>query len=350
MVTKINVGWWNVQNLFSPHDSELAIAFGFSTKNGWTDSAYRTKLSLLGEAICLFSPNGPPDLLGLCEIENAEVLNDLLKVIGKKNYLPLYPKSEEIEYLDTVFVYNPDVFEVISEPCGHNIYTRYSTQDVLEVKLRCRANGAELVVFGNHWPSRKVGSSISEPFRISVADQCSVLVADCLKYARKEFTEIVSKENWQEKIEKKWRTNLLLLGDFNDEPFDKSIRQYLMAIPNTDLVGLDVIQEDKELLWNHYKRLQPFLYNPMWELLSKPKAGTYHFYDFATNWAFLDQIIVSRGLMEGNQLLFIKDSLQVIRNDIVATKSGLPRDFSFRGKKAVGISDHLPLVFQLETV
>lgn len=346
----ITIGWWNVQNLFSYKTSELSESFGFTPEKGWTKAVYQRKLQNLAQAIHTFTPQGPPDLLGLGEIENEEVLADLALAIGKPDYKPLYQESKLTQGFDTAFLYNHKVFDIEQSPRGYNIHTLYSTNDILEINLKCRANGAQLIVLANHWPSRKAGILSTEPYRISLANHCAYLISQHLKFDNKQFLKALASPNWKEKLEKRWQKNLILIGDFNDEPFSRSIHESLLAIPGQDLVQEAVVKTDNEnIQWKTYRNKQPFLYNPLWELMSKLKAGTYYYSQLPTNWAFLDQAMFSKGLLDGNGLKLVPNSVYVVNNELLSTASGVPRPFHF-SIKSEGTSDHLPIVFSLEII
>ncbi len=342
----ITLAWWNVQNLFSCSESKLATAFGFSSKRGWNESAYQQKLASLAQGIKTFCHDGFPDLLALCEIQSRSVLHDLINAIGYKNYQVFCYEDGDIDGIDTAFLYDASTLTPKGKPIGHDIYTRHKTHDLLEATFQVNDTNEEFTVIANHWPSRRAGRILTEPFRIAVADFCSTVVAKHLKLDEDDFISIENKDERRKRIEQKSRNNLIIIGDFNDEPFDRSVREYLKSVPNKELV-LKSIATTRNLKYSAYERVQPYLYNPTWELINKPKPGTYYYSQLVTKWAFLDQVMVSRGLIENSGLTYVDGSLRVIRNKSVSSKSGIPLSFSFKGK-VKGTSDHLPFVFQLK--
>ncbi|MCP3942394.1 MAG: hypothetical protein GY710_13015 [Desulfobacteraceae bacterium] len=339
----VSIGWWNVQNLFSTDENKIAINFGYSKSKGWTKSIYKEKIFNLANAIKSFTEKGVPDLLGLCEIENSSVLTDLIEAIGDNKYDYICHEATDMEAIDTAFIYNRSKFELVGKPKGYDIYTRHHTHDILEITLKCKKTKENIVVLANHWPSRRSGRILSEPFRIAVADYCSIIVANHLKLSETEFKEIEKFTDLEKKINNNLHTNLIIMGDFNDEPFDRSVREYLMAVPNIDIVKKPY-KPKNSISWRKYQRHQPFLYNPTWKLLDTKNAGTYYHYSNVTKWAFLDQIIMSKGLLGQNKLQFKEGSLRTINHKNVATKSGRARPFTFNKNKSRGTSDHLPMV------
>jgi hypothetical protein len=132
-----------------------------------------------------------PDLLGLCEIENEDVLKTLLKEIGREDYQIAHLDSPDLRGIDTTLVYSEKIFRkpAKSDMRGHTVHLRYATRDIFEVRLRLKGSGTtpELSVLVNHWPSRKNGQYETEPLRISTAEHAGRLVDGYLKYSRAEF-------------------------------------------------------------------------------------------------------------------------------------------------------------------
>lgn len=343
----ISVAWWNVQNLFSCSESRLATAFGFTSKRGWNKDVYQQKLSSLSQGIKTFCHDGSfPELIGFCEIQSQTVLDDLIESIGYENYRVACYEEGDIDGIDTAFIYDASALTLIGKPVGHDIYTRHNTHDLLEATFLINESNEEFTVIANHWPSRRAGRILTEPFRIAVADFCSTVVAKHLKLDEETFKSIENKEERRKCIEKRSCNNLIILGDFNDEPFDRSVREYLKSVPNKELVTKS-LATTRNLKYESYERVQPYLYNPTWELINKPKPGTYYYSRVVTKWSFLDQVMMSRGLLEKKGLSYIDGSLRVIRNPSVSSRSGIPLSFSFKGK-VKGVSDHLPFVFELK--
>lgn len=343
---KMTIAWWNVQNLFGLSESDMASAFGFTAKKGWTASVYNKKITNIATAIKCFCSDGVPALIGLCEVENSAVLHDLIDAIGYEHYKVYCHDSTDMDGIDTAFIYDSSTIETTNKPKGYDIYTRHHTHDILEANFRSLYNGEEFTVLANHWPSRRSGRFSSEPFRIAVADFCSRIVASHLKLDESSFNEIEDKGELSIKIEEKASSHVILLGDFNDEPFDRSIREYLKAVPVLPLVCKKIATK-RNLSYKYYQKVQPFLYNPTWKLLDNTKPGTYFFSTLVTNWAFLDQVVLSKGLLGKGKLQYVHDSLRVIAHKNITSRSGKTVPFSFKDGKVKGTSDHLPLIFEI---
>jgi exonuclease III len=172
--------------------------------------------------------------------------------------------------------------------------------------VKGKLNSGEILhVFINHWPSRREGSEISSAKRMAAAN-----------VLRAKLDEI-------QKLDK--TANILILGDFNDEPSDKSITEGLksmspdQAITNNNLYGL---------LYPEFKKGEGSLFYKDWDLF--------------------DQIIVS-----GN-MLSVKKGLRTSVNDagifsaeylLFKTKTGesRPNRTMSSDKYFGGYSDHLPV-------
>lgn len=140
----------------------------------------------------------------------------------------------------------------------------------------------------------------------------------------------------------------MLLGDFNDEPGDRSVVDHLQAGHDLDrVIGETNDIDGFESETGEYRGSDTFLFNAMWPFAPMPKVGTYFIEGlrsgerFANRFQVLDQIVASRGLLSGNGLTLDLDSVDIFRERIVATSGGRPRPFSRKTTK--GTSDHLPV-------
>jgi len=355
-MSEIRIAFWNLQNLFDITASEIAADLGFTPAAGWTQEVFDKKLANLAEVINLMHSGQKPDLLGVCEIENKGVVEELTNAIDRDDYEIAHVESLDIRGIDTSLIYSRDVFELAGDPIGHLIHLRYPTRDIFEVPLRVKQNGAELTVFVSHWPSRRKGAYESEPFRLTVASHCGQLVDRVVKYPRTEFLALPDTEASLARLNNQWNRNILLMGDFNDEPFNRSILDFLRASSGVDHLE-EGIKKSRGLnipSAKTYLEKQPYLFNCMWPLLGVPDEGTYHFAESTNTMNMLDQFIVSRGLFFGFQGLKINvESVEIFKPDIMTTKEKKrPRKFEFNeeGVKSNGYSDHFPIQAIIETL
>lgn len=348
---EIKTAFWNVGNLFDTTASELATDLEFTPADGWTQQVYEAKVKNLAAVLNALHGGTGPDLLGLCEVENVNVVNDLIKAMGRNDLQVAHIDSPDIRGIDCTLVYSDKLFRkpAKSEMQGHTVHTRYATRDVFEVRLKLKGTGntPELIVLVNHWPSRKNGQYETEPLRITAAEHTGRLVDSYLKYTKKEFQD-AKPAFTLEKLRERWNRNVLLMGDFNDEPYSRSILDYLQASKDLDHVEEELkgAAGGKPPTLESYLKRSAYLYNAMWPQLATPDRGT-HFFSQATNsMNLLDQFMVTRGLYFGLQGLKLDPaSVTIFNQPPAADAKGRP--FNFDREKMTGASDHLPITAKI---
>jgi len=310
----ITFAWWNVENLFPPNQHP--------NWEEWDEALFDEKLAHLGQAIRTMGPdNLGPDLLGLCEVADEQVLEALVqRHLSDLGYHIVHHDSPDLRGIDIAFLYRDEVFQLHPNLTqAHTIVKRNPTRDIFEVWLTVQTNGAALAVLGNHWPSRSGGVYETEPFRIMVAEQCSVIV--------------------DELRDQNDGVQLLVLGDFNDDPFSRSVREYLLAI------------RDKERVLNPRTR-RPYLYNCTWHLMEEAQPGTFYYTNGETPWFMFDQVMVSPGLLRPERgLQLVEGSVVAFRPSWMRRRNGAPKPFrKLRGRLVKGFSDHFPVIGELAVV
>lgn len=318
------LAWWNVENLFSvkndPDRSEKLERTLEGELEGWTASVLNKKTSQLAKIIKQMNSGLGPDILGVCEVENENVLKKLIAKLSAlgRNYETVHADTDDRRGIDVAFIYDSDKYTVdSSEVFSHFILRRNATRDILQVSFKTKAGGNRLVLMGNHWPSRMGGELESEPYRI--------MAGETLAYFHERTLEIDGEEQ-----------AVIVMGDFNDEPFDRSLVQYALS-------------ERVERRVKSKRSRKPYLLNLTWRLMGEG-IGT-HFFQGTPG--MLDQILVNRPVLrndspfEANQL-----SLEILRFSEMTSSSGSPRRFGRPASASTfddtGFSDHFPLAFVLE--
>jgi len=340
----IRVAFWNLQNLFDIKASEIAADLEFTPDKGWDQTAFDSKVVNLASVINMMHDGQGPDLLGVCEIENKEVAQRLIDGTGRDDYELAHVESPDIRGIDVSLIYSRNVFALDGDPVGHRIHFRYPTRDIFQVKLSVLDNNAELNILVNHWPSRKQGQYETEPYRIAVAEHCASIVDDILKFSRNDFLGLQDTEASLTELNKRWNRNVLVMGDFNDESFNRSVLNNLLATRD-----LDHIEEEIERSGNRniptakaYLPRRAYLFNCMWGLVGQSDIGTLYFSESTNTMNLLDQFIVSRGLFYGKQKLKMDlGSVNIFKPSIMTTRKGRPIPFDKKTKK--GFSDHFPI-------
>ncbi|WP_396632841.1 hypothetical protein [Maribacter sp. R86514] len=317
-MTKHHIYWWNLENLFdvenSPRRSEFLNNHLGKELDGWNAAILNRKIANLTAVISKFNDGKGPDLLGVCEVENEyviELLIDAMSTALDKNYGYVISEGEDKRGIDTALIYDKTKYGPEQQTFSLRIIKRNTTRDLFQVHINT-ANGNKLVCVLNHWPSRSGGELESEPFRIMVAENLSY---------------------WIERIyeEQGNDANIILMGDFNDNPYNKSITAYLKAINN------------KALVKSNRVRLKYF-YNVMHRFLDD-QIGTFV---FGNEYNLLDQFMISKSILsEKSELPFKLSTVEIIAYPELTSgsyqkpvKFGRPNSSTFNEK---GFSDHLPI-------
>ena len=80
------IAFWNLENLFAPEGfpaREPWIASAVANDlAGWTNALFQRKIAQLAAGIATMSGGAGPDILGVCEVENRFVLDELVAALG----------------------------------------------------------------------------------------------------------------------------------------------------------------------------------------------------------------------------------------------------------------------------
>ena len=314
------VAWWNLENLF---DEENAPAERRSEKlrrvigsdlAGWTPERRDRKISQLASVIARMNDGKAPDLLGVCEVENRFVVDRLAAAVHEllpdRQYEIVHADTDDARGIDVAFLYDPALFTVpAGEVFFHVVMRRNATREIVQVNFRTHT-GRTWAVFGNHWPSRSGGQAESAGYRD--------IAGETLAFFHQRVLEVHGPD-----------TPVLVMGDFNDEPFDASLvihalstRQRIKVV-NTDSV--------------------PRLWNLMWPVAGTP-AGTFYF-DNQPN--LLDQFLVNKNMAtQSAPIRALADTVTILIYDDTSTGTyHSPRPFGGMGHTVDedGYSDHYPI-------
>jgi predicted extracellular nuclease len=314
----VRVMTYNTENLFDTDDNPQTADNDF-TPNGrlrWTPEKYRRKLLNIYKVIAGVGGWQPPEIIGLVEIENRKVLNDLLTTtpLAKFNYGIVHYESPDPRGIDVALLFRSEKFKILyQEPIYINFigHPERKTRNILFVKLLYK-NIDTLCIFVNHWPSRLGGEIETEDLRFETA---SLL---------RQKVDLIFQSNPAAKI--------VIIGDFNDEPTDPSLTNHLKAQPVSS-----------QLFTNK-------LYNLSYDLLKTSKIGTHY---FSGHWSILDQVIVSGGLLNASKGLYAKSTdIHIFAVDFITQSDnknlGIKPLPTYSGPKYMGgYSDHLPVYLDL---
>lgn len=317
---KVAVAFYNLENLFDTEDGpNNDTDFLPDGSYSWTEERYKQKLHNMASAISKIAKKGGPDILGVAEIENRKVLEDLIREpeLKDQGYAIAHFESPDARGIDCALLYKPNIFRV-SDATPHRVVVpgepKVKTRDVLEVTGTIGGEPFSFLV--GHWPSRSGGEAVSLGRRMAAA-RTMRRVADSLQQATPQI-------------------KVVMMGDFNDDPTSPSLVE-----------GLKTVGEVADLKGDLY-------FNPMTELY-KSGRGTLAYRD---TWNLFDNIVVSPNLLDDSYktLSLLKDPKTGEYGHIFNAKfltetsgrfKGYPhRTFSY-GQFINGYSDHYPVYIYL---
>lgn len=288
------VVFYNVENLFDTINDPATADEEFLplADRAWNGERYRAKLQLIASTLANITPQ-MPTLVGLAEVENRTVLQDLLQTtpLNTSHYEICHYDSPDERGIDVALLYRPDRFHYIGSR-AITVATASPTRDILTVWGEMDGHPTFIVVV--HWPSRIGGVKFTEAER---------------RICARQVREVVNSVMMQNPA-----TRIIVMGDMNDNPHDKSLTEDLRA---------------------KRRPTQPTdLYNPFVEV----RRGS-SVYD--GRWNKYDNIVVSIN----TPLLPIdgKRRAAIYRHPSLLTKRSTPRPTYDGTDHKGGASDHLPI-------
>jgi hypothetical protein len=317
------LAFWNTQNLFDTVDDPDKNDEDFLPEGElqWNEDRLDKKMYNLARIIRMMNSETGPDILGVCEVENQEVLELMVaKYLFDMHYKIAYLESPDNRGIDNGLIYKSDKYKLISLQADTvSLADGWPTRLIFGVNLLTDQD-EKITVFVNHWPSRSGGQVESEPKRVSAA-----------KTLRNAVDRIFSSDQ---------NSKIFIIGDFNDDPVNLSVLETLKAHPiKCDSLPNDFEMNSRGELFN--LSYQSFEYG----------EGSFKFRD---TWNMLDQIIVSGSLITGNTIRYICNSFEVFRPNQIVTQTGQYQGTPFPtygGKRYLGgYSDHFPVFAKFEIV
>lgn len=314
-VHAVSVAFYNLENLFDTiNQSNIDEEFLPNGAMKWTGYKYKAKLKNMSYAISQIGldlvPKGA-SIIGVSEIENRGVLEDLVKqpAIANRTYEIVHYDSPDRRGVDVGLLYNPRDFIVTNSKSYvfHTNDTAFHTRDQLVVSGYLLNEKVHVIV--NHWPSRIGGEQASEPRRMAAAGVTKSIVDSLYR------TDPNAK--------------IIIMGDLNDDPFNKSTAQVLGAKRNIE----DVAPNG--------------LYNTLWRTLDSGVGSL----AYNNQWNLFDQIIISAPFLNKD-----KKSLSFWKAEIFNKNFLIQQEGSYKGSPMRthaggvwlnGYSDHFPTLIYL---
>lgn len=315
----VSILFYNVENLYDPYNDTVTLDDDFTRggKMNYTWSRFRSKLDHLSKTLITACGRDTLAFIGLCEVENRYVLNKLIYETPLKSYgyRILHHDSPDARGVDVAALYNPKKMKILywtTYPVRFPQDPSIRTRDILYVKALLF--GADtLHLFVNHWPSRRGGQAESAWRRNHAATMIrnladSVFIQDSAP-------------------------NILITGDFNDDPIDESLHIHLgAALSANDTSRLFNLTGMKGLKWNE---------------------GTIR---YRGRWSTFDQFIVSGSLLTGSGgLVTAPGEVLICRFPFLLEEDptwfGESLSRTYAGPRFLGgYSDHLPVLIRIRTI
>jgi hypothetical protein len=314
---EFNILFYNVENLFDIADDPLTQDEEYTPGGArrWTWKRMNKKSVGISKVLLNSTGWNPPDIIGLCEIENRFILEKLISntPLKKYSYKIIHKDSPDARGIDVACLYNSSSFD----PVQYRYITLYDKEGKMirtrEILYVCGIvhSSDTLHLFFNHWPSRFGGLLESRPARHLAA----------LTLRREIEALKVKHEN----------PKIIIAGDFNDQPDDQSLLQTLGALPPSGPCSEDAL----------YNLSSPWINDDIKTI------------KFQSQWSVFDQIIVSASLLDENEMVYTRPEwAQVVKLPFL-----LEDDPTYGGKRIRrtytgfkyngGFSDHLPVVLKV---
>lgn len=307
------IAFYNLENMFDTLHDEGKNDYEYlpEGRNKWTEEKYRAKLKNMSTVLSQLATDrveGGAAVIGMAEVENRHVLEDLLSqpALSERGYQIIHFEGPDKRGIDCAFFYNPAIFTLKNAKLVPSVLrksTDHPTRGFLIADGELGGEHVALIV--NHWPSR----GVAEDYREHAGRQVKAL---------KDSLQNIDKD-----------VKLIIMGDMNDDPMNKSMAEALGAKQEMKDTGkLD-------------------LYNPWWNTL----LGGDGTLKYRGKWNLFDQIVFSGNLLNRRHKKLSFSTHEIFRRDYLFQKdakyAGYPLRTHAGGKWLNGYSDHLPTVIYL---
>lgn len=315
------VAFYNLENLFDTENDTLTDdeSSPIMEIKGNKEEIYQKKLNNMAKVIAEIGSDeskNSPVIIGVAEIENLKVLQDLINTtdLKSKNYSIIHYDSPDLRGIDVGFLYQPDIFVPIHQETfelklwqtnGSRIYTRD------QLLVSGYLDGELIHIIVNHWPSRRGGEEKSRPTREKAA------------YLNTQIIEKIKLSDPNPKI--------IIMGDLNDDPINSSLKNVLKTKSKKTKVN------------------EGDIYNPMEELFKKGQ-NTLVYND---NLNLFDQIMITSPLLTTEKKFnsYQMYKVGIFNPNYLTTQTGKYKGYPFRswGYNGFtgGYSDHYPVYMYL---
>ena len=313
------VAFYNVENLFDTENDSLTFDDDRTPegKDNWTPERYRKKVAQISKVLSEIGADvtsTSPDIIGICEVENQQVVEDLVNHpnLSDKKYGVVHFDSPDERGIDVALLYKKSTF-IPSSFKSHRLllfndegFRDYSRDQLVVSGF---LDDEELYFIVNHWPSRSGGEARSRPNRIAAAKLNERIIDSLTKLDA--------------------TAKIISMGDFNDDPINDSFKKVLrtQGKPN--------------------KLQETDLFNPM-EKLHQKGAGSLAYRD---KWNLFDQIYFTSNFISKTKNTYSFWKAGIYNPSYLLDPSGRYKGYPLRtyagGSYIGGYSDHFPVYMYL---
>ena len=314
------VAFYNLENLFDTINDTTKNDEASPIMEMNTDIAevYKKKVHNMARVIADIGADdakNSPAIIGISEVENRDVIEDVVNdpLLLSKDYGIVHYDSPDRRGIDVALLYQKSLFTPINTS-SHELVIYYdNTEDRVytrdQLLVSGKLDGEMIHIIVNHWPSRSGGEARSRPKRVAAA-----------KLSKKIIDSLQTIDPY---------SKIILMGDFNDNPTNASLKDVLDAkrkIEDLELKGL---------------------YNPM-EDFFKNGLGSNAYRD---SWSLFDQILVTKPFLEKDYSTFQFYKANIYNKNYLVNKHGRYKGYPLRsfadGGFTGGFSDHFPVYIYL---
>ncbi len=316
---EVCIGFYNLENLFDTIDNPLTNDDEFTpgSDKQYTPERYQAKLNNMATVIDSMGRNqgfSAPDILGVCEVENRQVVEDLINTPRLKphHYQLIHHDSPDKRGIDVALIYKKGSFKILNE----KTYTLkiegkedFYTRDQLLLSGKIKNEVTHIII--NHWPSRYGGEESSRPLRVAAAGLTRHII-DSLQTLDA-------------------NARIIIMGDLNDDPENESVKNTLKAVYASCSID------------------PPMLYNPLGTIHNPDSIGSLC---YRGKWNMFDQIILSPPYLKDTPKSYKFKEAHIYNPWFIREKEGKYRGYPLRtyvgSRYFGGYSDHFPVFIILE--
>lgn len=310
------LAFYNVEDLYDTGNDPQTDddAYTPTGAKAWTEERYKLKLKHMAEVIAGIGGSDGPAVIGLSEVENKQVLEELVNTspLRKLKMGIIHYDMPDAQGLDVALLYQPKHFKPTSTEALKIDFQEknFSSRDILQVKGELR--GERITIYVNHWPSNGTGNGSKQRERR-------------LRSAATVLRHEINKQQVADPNAK-----VIVMGDFGADPNAAAIQDVLKANGSPDA-------SKKEELYN---------------ALYLPYVSGFGSYASRGDLKMPDQIMLSKALLTGQPgLQYVRGSAGIYDASDIKFLFGKYKDTPRRTWSGDlylgGYSDHFPVYIQL---